>query len=181
MIRLGGGQDFRIGDGIHRRAGHDFRHMHQALMGNAGFALRGQLPGMPRRTNSTSGPARLHRWHRPGNITNIGGPHTAKALVFEGHDLVTKRQIHLRRQAVAAEGGDDILRLQRRLNFARIAAIILIKLRRTQALEIVIHRLFQRRIAKQIGHRADHLGGPTCLRHQRGAVGNLAHACNQAI
>ena len=59
---------------------------------------------------------------------------------------------------MAAEGRDNILGLQGRLDFTRIAAVFIIKLRRAKALEIVEHRLFQRRIAHEIGHRADHLG-----------------------
>ena len=181
MIRLGGGEDFRIGDGIHRRAGHDFRHMHQALMGNAGFTLRRQLPGMARRTNGASGPPRLHRGHRPGYIADIGGAHAAKALVFQRHDLVAKRQFHLGRQAMATEGRDDILRLQRRLDFARIAAIFIIKLRRAQALEIIIHRLFQRRIAHEIRNRAHHFGADAGFCHQRSAIGDFTHPSDEPV
>ena len=128
------------------------------LMGNAGFALRRQLPGMARCTHRASGAARLHGRHCPGNIADIGGTNTTKALVFQRDDLVTQRQIHLGLQTMATEGRDNILSLQRCLDFARIAAVFLIKLRRAKALEIVEHRLFQWRIAHKVGNRADHLG-----------------------
>ena len=181
MIRLGGGEDFRIGDGINRGAGHDFGHMHQALMGNAGFTLRRQLPGMARRADGASGPPRLHRGHRPGYIADIGGPHATKALIFQRYNLVAKRQFHLRRQAMATEGGNDILGLQRRLDFARIAAIFIIKLRRAQALEIIIHRLFQRRIAHEIRNRAHHFGADAGFCHQRRAIGDFTHPCDEPV
>ena len=54
-------------------------------------------------------------------------------------------------------------------------------MRRAKALEIVEHRLFQRRIAHEIGNRAHHLGGNTGFRHQRRTIGNLAHARDQAV
>ena len=76
-------------------------------------------------------------------------------------------------------GGGDVFGAERRADFAGVGAVRLVERRRPEALEVFVHRLLQRRVAHQVGDRADHLGRHLRLGHQRRAVGDLAHPGDQ--
>ena len=180
MLGAGPREQRLVAHHIQRGAGHRLGHVRQALVRAPALALRGELPGMAGRADGVSGAARLHRRHRPAHVADVGRAHHRRRPSHPAARSASQSGASaLHRQSDAAERRLDVLVGQRRLDLGGERAVRVVERRRAEALEIVVHRALQRRVAEQVGHRAEHLDFHPRFRHQRRTLGDLPHALDQ--
>ena len=153
VVGFGLGDDFGVGQGVDRRAGHDFGDVEEAFVGDAGFALGGELPGVAGGADGVGGAAGLDGGDDPGDVAHIGAAHHGGAFGVDGDDEVAEGFFEVGLGTDAAVGAGDVFRGEGGLDLLRVFAVGFVEGGRAEAFEGGVHGFFERGVAEEVGHR----------------------------